>query len=255
MKRIQKLRNPTPRLAAYLARTGSKASWERFRHNARKAYQELVETLMKLQHGLCGYCEIALRDDDRQIEHVIPRSDPNRGAPHALDVANMISCCRGGELGKLFGPAGKNDQERFLLPLPDNRSCGQAKENNTDVGFVDPRTLPALPSLTRVLPDGKIEADTDACQAHSISAARIEKTIVILGLNVERLRVAREKRWNALNDNWASYFDDPVVMERAASGELLQNSDGNLPQFFTTSRSYFSAFGENVLAEHTKEWI
>ena len=249
MKRIQKLADPTPGLAAYLQCEGREASWEGFHsHNAGASYQELAKTLVDLQHGLCGYCEIDLHNNDRQIEHVIPQSDPNRGAQHALDIANMIACCRGGELRNLFGPTGRNDRERFLPPLSDNRSCGQKKENNTDPDFVDPRTLPALPSLTRVLPDGKIEADTDACQAHSISAARIEKTITILGLNVERLRLAREKRWNALNDNWASYFDDPAVMEEAARGELLQNDNGNLPKFFTTSRSYFSPFGsESIL--------
>lgn len=256
MKRIQKLANPTPGLAAYLTRTGSGASWRRFRHNARNAYRELAETLMELQHGLCGYCEIDLRDDDRQIEHVIPQSDPNRGAQHALDPANMIACCRGGELEDQYGPNAQDDNERFSPPLSDNRSCGQAKRNNTDPDFVDPRTLPPLPSLTRVLPDGKIEADTDACQAHSISAARIEKTITILGLNVERLRLAREKRWNTLNQNWVDYFDDPAVMEGAARGELLQNNVGNLPKFFTTSRSYFSPFGsESILAKHLEDWI
>ena len=186
---------------------------------------------MDIQHGLCGYCEIDLRNNDRQIEHVIPRSDPNRGAAHALDVANLIVCCRGGELQNLFGPAGGNDEERFLPPLPNNRSCGQAKDNNTDAEFVDPRILPALPSPTRVLLNGKIEADTDACQAHNIAIARVEKTIEILGLNVERLRLAREKRWNALNEIWASYFDDPTVMKRVARGELLQNGAGNLPKF------------------------
>ena len=256
MKRIRKLGKPTPGLASYLTQTGNKASWQGFRnHNAHKSYRELAETLMELQHGLCGYCEINLLDEDRQIEHVIPQSDPKRGAARVLDAANMIVSCHGGELRTRFGPTGRKDQERFLPPLAKNRSCGQEKGNNTDPDFVDPRTLPALPSLTRVLPDGKIEADTDACRVHSISAARIEKTITLLGLNVERLRIAREKRWNALNDNWASYFDDSAVMEEAARGELLRNDDGNLPKFFTTSRSYFSAFGESILAKRPEDWI
>lgn len=262
MKRIRKLGNPTPGLGAYLTHEG--ASWEGFRKLSRlAAYRELVKTLMDLQHGLCGYCEIDLRDEDCQIkcqikcqiEHVIPRSDPNHGAAHALDAANLIVCCPGGVLRNPSGPAGGNNEEWFLRPLSDSRSCGQAKGDNTDAEFVDPRTLPALPSLTRVLPNGKIEADTDACQAHNMNAARVEKTIKILGLNVRRLRLARKKRWDALNENWASYFDDPAVMEEMARGELLQNDDGNLPKFFTTSRSYFSPFSESILAKHLKEWI
>ena len=256
MKRIQKLKHPTPGLVAYLIWAENGVSWQEFYdHNASASYQELVKTLMDLQHGLCGYCEIDLRNVDRQIEHVIPRSDPNRGAAHALAAANLIVCCRGGELRSLFGPAGRNDEERFFPPLSNNRSCGQAKEDNADPEFVDPRTLPALPSLTRVLPNGKIEADTDACNIHNIATTRVEKTIDILGLNVRRLRLAREKRWNALNEVWAIHFGDSTVIERAARGELLQNNDGNLPKFFTTSRSYFSSVGESVLAECPEDWI
>ena len=232
MKRIQKLGNPTPGLASYLTRTGNKASWQGFRdHNAHKSYRELAETLMELQHGLCGYCEINLRDGDRQIEHVIPQSDQKRGSARVLDVANMIVCCRGGELRKRFGPTGRKDQERFLPPLAKNRSCGQEKGNNTDPDFVDPRTLPALPSLMRVLPTGKIEADTDACQTHNMNAARVEKIIKILGLNVERLRLAREKRWNALNENWASYFDDRAAMEGAAAENCCKITLVSCPSF------------------------
>ena len=256
MKRIRKLTDPTPGLAAYIRSAGNGVSWEEFRdHNAGVSYQELVTTLMDLQHGICGYCEIDLNNVDRQIEHVIPRSDPNRGAVHALAAANLIVCCRGGELEKIYGPDARGDNERFLSPLSKSRSCGQAKGDNVDPEFVDPRTLPALPSLTRVLPNGKIEADTDACNTHNIAAARIEKTINILGLNVRRLRLAREKRWNALNESWADYFDNPPVMERAARGELLQNDNSKLPKFFTTSRSYFSSVGESILAECPEDWI
>ena len=256
MKRIRKLRNPTPGLAAYLTGSENEGSWEEFRnHNAGESYKELVETLVDLQHGLCGYCEIDLRDVDRQIEHVIPRSDPNRGDEYALAAVNLIVCCRGGELRSLFGPDGRNDPERFLPPLSNSRSCGQAKDDNVDPEFVDPRTLPALPSLTRVLPNGKIEADTDACNIHNIAAARVEKTIEILRLNVRRLRLAREKHWNALNEFWATHFGDPMVMERVAREELLQNDDGSLPKFFTTNRSYFSPFGESILAEYPEDWI
>lgn len=257
MKRIRKLSNPTPGLAAYIRSAENGVSWEEFRdHNASASYRELVKTLMDLQHGLCGYCEIDLNNVDRQIEHVIPRSDPNRGSVHALAVANLIVCCRGGELEKIYGPdAPRGDNERFLSPLSNSRSCGQAKEDNVDPEFVDPRTLPALPSLMRVLLNGKIEADPDACHIHNVAAARIEKTIDILGLNIRRLRLAREKRWNALNESWAGYFDNPTVMERAARGELLQDGAGALPKFFTTSRSYFSSVSESILDEYSEDWI
>ena len=258
MKRIQKLSAPTPGLDTYLICEGSRASWQGFRdHKAGASYAELLEVLRDLQHGLCGYCEINLEppDFDRQIEHVIPQNDPDCGAVHALDVTNLIICCCGGELGGLYGPSAQVDDERFLAPLVCNRSCGQVKGDSTVTAFVDPRMLPALPSLTRVLPNGKIEVNTDACIAVGIAAAKIKKTIEILGLNVERLRLAREKRWNALNEAWESHFEDHAVMVAAARDELLPNGDGGLPKFFTTNRSYFSPISEEILAECPQEWI
>ena len=120
---------------------------------------------------------------------------------------------------------------------------------------MDPRTLPSLPSVTRVYPNGVIEADRHACASCGVDANRVTRTIAILGLNVERLRSARENRWNALNQNWRAYFDDPQVMELAVQAELLPDSNGDLPRFVTTSRSYFGPFGESVLQQHAGHWV
>ena len=117
MKRIQKLSNPTPGLDTYLKCEGEKASWEGFRnHKVSLSYRELVETLAELQHSLCGYCEIDLTEGDRQIEHVIPKSDPQSGTARALDPTNLIACCTGGTSTNLFGPDAGGDEERFLSP-------------------------------------------------------------------------------------------------------------------------------------------
>ena len=124
-----------------------------------------------------------------------------------------------------------------------------------DADFVDPRTLPDLPSLTRVNFDGRIEADAASCASCGIPVGRIEKTIEILGLNTERLRRARENRWDALADNWGPGIGDRGLMEAAARGELLPDQDNRLPRFFTTSRSYFDVHAERVLSEPPKTWI
>ena len=172
--------------------------WDRFRNHAGGvSYSELVETLVNIQHELCAYCEIEIEDRDRQVEHVIPQSDPLNGAVHALDHANMIACCKGGTLQT-------DDKARRLDPVRRNRSCGEAKEALVDTDFIDPRALPALPPLTRVNFDGRMGADTAACEIGDIAVDKVEKTIEILGLNTERLRRARENRWNALSDNWAT---------------------------------------------------
>ena len=250
MKRIQRLSAPTAGLIAYLQEESEQArSWKGFKsHEAGASYKELIETLVAIQHGLCGYCEIEIKERDRQVEHVMPQSDPVEGAKRTLDQTNMIACCKGGTLHT-------DDNERRLEPVKHNRSCGQAKGNIVDDNFIDPRTLPALPSLLHVNFDGQIEADKDSCDACGIAADKVQKTIDILGLNAERLRLARESRWKALSENWENHFDDDAVMQAAARSELLPGEDGCLEKYFTTNRAYFSPISEEILGEDPRIWI
>ena len=249
MKRIRVLDGPTPGLVDYLDCDGDQASWDGFRsHQAGAAYRELVTALQHLQHGLCGYCEIDLKEQDRQVEHVIPRSDRSYGLARALCATNMIACCKGGTWST-------SDDARWRMPVRRNRSCGEAKQDLVALDFVDPRRLPALPSLTRVRFDGEITADEVACADAAIDADRVNRTINILGLNVERLRLAREKRWHALSDNWREHYNDAEVMMEAARLELSPGDDGQLPRFFTTNRSYFSPVAEETLAKAPQAWI
>ena len=124
------------------------------------------------------------------------------------------------------------------------------------MALLDPRTLPTLPSLLRVLFDGRIEADPEACAVANIPVERVRKTVEALGLNVERLRLARENRWRRLVDAWQEYHNDPEVMEAAARSELLPSlAESSLHRFFTTSRSYFAEPGARVLAENPAAWV
>ena len=218
-------------------------------HRSGKSYRELRCALAGRQHGLCGYCEMELPVGRRQVEHVTPRSDPERGAARALDVRNMMACCFGGTLRTAREP------DQYLPPVKENMSCGQKKGNDTIPDFVDPGELPEIPPLTRVTSSGHIEADEHACIAAGWEADRIAGTIEFLGLNVERLRRAREERWKALEDAWKSHYDEKDTMRAAACEELLPEN-GRLRRFFTTSRSYFSAWGgEEVLSQEPREWI
>ena len=257
MKPIRELTDPTQGLAAYVEEcTGGEDSWEGFRnHAAGASYRELVKSLTTLQRGLCGYCEIDLTETDRQVEHVIPRSDPDRGASKELNCNNMIACCLGGTARNLHGPDAIGDEGRYPEPVKRNLSCGQAKGEANDAEFVDPRTLPPLQAVIKVYLDGKIEADREACDRCEVDADHVTRTIAILGLNIERLRLFRERRWSALNQNWRAYFDDPHVMESAARAELLPAPNGDLPRFFTTARSYFGPLGDGVLQQHTDQWV
>ena len=252
MKRIRALDGPTPGLVNYLECESNYGSWEGFRsHQRGDAYGELVKALCSIQHGLCGYCEIDIAKNDkndRQVEHVVPQSAPVQGEVRALDAKNMMVCCKG-------GTQQNRDDARYLRPSKHNRSCGQAKGNRVDPEFLDPRELPALPALMRVGYDGRIRADAEACQDASFDVNRVNKTIEILGLNVKRLRRAREKRWRALSETWQEHFNDPQIIQEAARMELLPGEDNRLPRFFTTSRSYFGPVAERILEEAPQEWI
>ena len=259
MKRICILSSPTPGLAAYLKQGGDPADWNRFRRNDREAYRELRDTLARLQRGICGYCEIRFRSeagvDDWQVEHIIPQSDPEHGAAQALNHRNLLASCLGGSARNLFGPEAQHDPARYLADSSGNVSCGQAKGDSYDPDFVDPRETPALPSLMRVLSTGRIVADDDACADAGVAANRVQKTIAMLGLNVERLRREREKRLLHLHELYDNGRDNPDLMDWAVREELLPDNAGSLVGFFTTARSYFGPLAELILAETPQAWI
>ena len=245
MKRIREFAGPVPGLDEYLDRAKGHASWQGYRHGGER-YRQLAETLVSLQHGLCGYCENDIRGADRQVEHVVPRNHPRYGRERTFDAANMIACCRGGSSDDALIRA---DDERFP-----GKSCGQAKGGNTDPGFIDPRSLPALPSLMRVRVNGWMEADDRACGQVGVAVGRVSRTIEILGLNVERLQRARQRHRRRLDEGWRD-FAHGAAMEQWARRNLLPGHGGVLLRFFTASRSYFGELGEGVLAQQPREWI
>ena len=260
MKKIRELNESTPGLAEYLNSGGDEANWNVFYdHNQGVSHKELIEKLIAVQHGLCGYCEIDLTvtEMDRQIEHVIPRNDPLHGAAKELDITNMIACCKGGT-SSAFAPSEKShDEDRYLRPVRDNMSCGQAKRDLNEADFLDPRKLPALPSLTKVLVNGEIEVDEKACKSEGIPVSHVRRTIEILNLNAERLRLARAKQWNDLEEESGQIGDpdDPDEMNKWIRGLLTPNENGQLSPFFTTNRSYFDPLSESILAEQPQTWI
>ena len=250
MKPVRRLDAPPPGLCAWRAEEPDEADWDGFRaHRSGKSYKELHCALAGRQHGLCGYRGMDIPAEHRQVEHVVPQGDPECGAARALDATNMMAWRLGGTLSMTC------EQEQYMPPVRENMSCGQKKANDAIPGFVDPRALPEMQPLTRVTSDGRIEADEGACIAAGWEADRISRTVEFPGLNVERLRLARAQRWQALEDVWENDYDDEEKMRAAACEDLLPEND-RLRRFFTTSRSYFSAWGgEEVLSEEPQEWI
>lgn len=249
MKRIRSLDVPPPGLSAFVAEADDAADWDEFHaHRQNASYRELRADLIDLQHGLCGYCEIEIGDSNRQVEHVVPQSHPQLGAARVFDATNMLASCLGGERSIEHGARRRGAAARML-------SCGQKKADRFESNFVDPRTLPSLPSLLQVQSDGRIQADHDACAKAARSAGDVTDTIKLLGLNVERLRTAREAVWRALIERCRPFLDDQEAMREAARAALMP-SGGRLPPFFTTNRSFFAEWGgEAILAEPPQGWI
>ena len=252
MKPIRILDGAPSGLSQYLAQPHPNQSWTHLRNHAGSwPYLQLRGALVQRQHGLCGYCEQTIPSDDCQVEHVIPQSHTTNGNQHDLDHTNMIACCLGGTAVNLYG---KNTTQ----PDPDrvgDLSCGQAKNNIHDTHFIDPRNLPVLRSLFRVRSNGKIDADEEACRKTGISKSDVERTIEILGLNVGRLKRARSKRWNTINELYRDHLSNPDVMRRAAQAELLPDGHETLPRFFTTNRSYFGPHNDRAITHGNTSWV
>ena len=252
MKRIRALQGPTPGLQAYCAEAAGDGSWEEFRsfRGSTDAYWQLAEALEARQHGLCGYCKVGLHPRNRQVEHFRPRSSHPDAA---LDYTNLIACCTGAG-----SPPATNSDQGGRRRRGRHASCGSAKGDAPSENLLDPRHLPASPSVFRMLIDGNIEADLGACELVGIDVSTVERTIDVLGLNVPRLRSARERRWSALRDSMHERLAETEQVRACAELELLPDQEDRLPAYFTTARSFFKSrtdVVEDLLGEEPRRWI
>ena len=113
-----------------------------------------------------------------------------------------------GGSSRRFGPDRRlHDPDRHLAPLRDNLSCGQAKGNKSVTDAIDPRTLPEEPVFV-VRSDGRLEVVDEARETPGVRADRATHTLEALGLNVERLRMARRRHWNDLAEESGAIGDE-----------------------------------------------
>jgi uncharacterized protein (TIGR02646 family) len=270
MKHLPQLLAEPPALTAYRASnpadvaadaTKSKDVWDRFRSH--EAYKEVRTQLIARQHGLCGYCEqrLTLKDgqlvlSDQQIEHVLPKSG---GANRTLDWKNFVLCCGGGTYAHH-----KEVSRRFAGKA--NVSCGQLKDDNSLHPGCDPREFPCTPRLVDIALDGTMSANATGCAALGIDPKKLNETINdVLGLNCERLRVARQtaaaqiREWTVQALNLA--FDGTYLSEQElediyvemVEGRLRPDKHGHLRAFWTTERQYLEPLSAKWLAQnHSK---
>ena len=241
-------------IEAYLYDAGRCPSWDGFKsHKRGESFKKLRDSLIQNQHNLCAYCEIDLIESDRQIEHFIPRSDPLDGKNSELEITNLLACCQGGSKRQYSTQTGRRSVDRYLEPVADNLSCGQAK-GNAKLPQV-PWEVPSSPSLFMVEFDGTIRPESGSCEEVNVPVEIVSRTIEILGLNVDRLRRARERYWEDLLDKTGDFIQDSEKLQSMASHMLVPNRGGTLEPFFTTTRSFLGSDAESVLDRSHGAWI
>ena len=252
MKRLLALTEPPSGLSSFRADTTQEQTWQAFSDFKRGApKRELAAALTVRQRGLCCYCEIALRPDETQIEHVVPRSASKVGFALTLETSNLLACCKGGTDRNFAEDTLQSDPARYLPPVPENLSCGQVKGDQQGTIVSDPRNLPAVPSPFVVRQHGGIEADPDACISSGISTDDAKETIRLLGLDSQRLRNQRTKIWAEL----AKFPTEASILVAAAEQTLRPQATGALMPWFTTRRSFFGPLAEKLLARPPQNWI
>ena len=253
MKKIRCFGSQSDEIEAYLRDAGSRPTWDEFKsHKRGESFKKVRDSLIQNQHNLCAYCEIDLIESDRQIEHFIPRSDLIDGQESELEITNLLACCLGGSKRQSSPQIGRS-VGRYLEPVAENLSCGQAKSSARLPQ--DPRNLPSDTSLFTVEFDGTICPDAGSCEEMNIPIEIVSSTIRMLGLNVERLRRARERHWEVLLEKTSDFIHDSEKLQSMASQMLLPKEGGRLLPFFTTTRSFLGPDAESVLDRSQGAWI
>ncbi len=261
MKRIKGLAAAPSALAQFVVDPTTPNTWSAFgNYQAGAGRKEITTALVEQQHGLCAYCEISLVSDDTRVEHFVPQSDPVSGAALAVDHRNLMAVCMGGSNAS-FGPAALNpDPTRYLDPVKANMSCDAAKGNTPANMFIDPRSVPAFPSLFSVNEDGELSADPASCAAHNVDVTAVERHIQGLRLNVGRLRNQRRAVRDALTQAYQTFYALPEPLFRQqllafAESQVLPGGNNRVSRFFTTTRSFFGPVAEQILVQPPHAWI
>ncbi len=247
------------------AATGSDArgAWDRFKSSG-DAYRQLLAQLLAHQHGLCGYCEQRLSKDDGtlvvndyQVEHVLAKSG---GAERVLDWHNLLLCCNGGTWSH------HRDSSRHLggHGSAATVSCGQAKQDAELRPRCDPRGFPWDEPVVTIDLLGHMHAEADACRRADIDPELLQQTIDdVLGLNCERLRMARENTVTAITQWFVEIVEEVLrlaphlppdearrIREQLVGGRLRPDVHGHLQRFWTTERLYLGELAESWIRAH-----
>jgi uncharacterized protein (TIGR02646 family) len=240
VKRVPQLAKAPPGLLTFLENEPA-GNWEQFRnyldHAGNSAYKELILALEQAQSGLCAYCEINLRDIDRQVEHFHPKSDDTAGVNWTFIPSNLFAACKGGT------NLHTGESKRSLPPAKLNLSCGEAKGKQIlDGEILNPAMLPEKALVFLVNDEGKIEANKSVCEATATDFVKAQATVVRLNLNCKRLMNARADVWQFMESDFEQRIESGEseldALADMAATYLTPDSQGRLQAFFTTIHSY-----------------
>ena len=164
MKHITKNPEPTSLIAFKLQENEDwKAEWVTLTSSVK---QDIRQSLLEEQGGLCCYCESRVTEQDSQIEHLHPRSRPP--ACLQLEYSNLLASCQ------------KEQQPR------EPRHCGSLKGGWYDATVMVSPLDPTCEQRFKFTAAGEIHPR----QTSDNSSA---ETIRQLGLNIPKLQALRKK--------------------------------------------------------------
>jgi uncharacterized protein (TIGR02646 family) len=245
MKNIYKSTEP-PELKEYRNRFSSVFQrWTNLKKN-QKTLTAIHNTLAKDQKGLCAYCEIALHEENRSVEHFIPCHKSTKENNHDLDWLNMFAICR--------PPGGLTENDLQSSQLPHNFPCCGLKKYDfvPDGRLLNPLNLQSVLLFTVSSLDGEIRPDEIACRLTGVSIEYAQFTIEKLGLNVQRLKNERLRKVKEIEEE-REILDDGIIskidLDKKIAQMFFRDGTKNWPPFFTTIRSILGEGAEQHLKE------
>jgi len=168
------------------------------------------DALMVEQGYICCYCECRLADNDSHIEHFRPQSD---SSVDPLDFSNMLCSCQN------------------QLKKGDPRHCGNLKAGWFDAALLISPFDPECEIRFSYNGDGSIRhADVNDLPA--------KETILMIGLNIPKLRDLRKKAIEPFLDGALSTEE----VRRFVTGYLEMDNQGMFGEFYTTIQYLFGAY-------------
>lgn len=240
MKNVLKSLEPEE-LKKYKLRYSSQFKrWSDVKSN-RITFNAVRETLAADQKGICAYCEMSLYENNRSVEHFIPRNQSTKENNHDLDWQNMLGVC--------LPPGGmKDDDLENLQLLKDSPCCGKKKDGDIpDSKLLNPLILPTLRLFKFKSLTGEIMPDEIACLKAGIPVENVQFTIEKLGLNVPRLKDQRLVVIDEINKELDDEMIDINDLEEKVAVEYFGYGTDNWPRFFTTLRWVLGAGAEKHL--------